>query len=161
MPTGPRILLDNACYHVVMRGNQRQMVFMEKSDFEYYLNKIRKYKRKYNLFLYSYCLMSNHIHMLVEIKDSKNLPSFMHDLNRSYTAYFNNRYQKVGYLWQGRFKSYIVNKDEYVFNCINYMESNPVRAELVDCINEYKYSSYNERVLGIVDRYKMLDNFVI
>jgi putative transposase len=161
MPSGPRLLLENACYHIVSRGNQKRKVFIEDEDFEYYLMKLRKYKRKYDFSLYGYCLMPNHPHLQGDIKEAKNLSCFMHDLTRSYTAYFNKKYEKVGYLWQGRFKSRVVTKDPYLIDCINYIEHNPVRARIVATASEYKYSSYRERVLGVMDRDPMLDDLAI
>ena len=161
MPSGPRLLLDNVCYHITSRGNQKQKVFIEDEDFEYYLVKLKKYKRKYDFLLYVYCLMPNHPHISGEIKDPKDLSRFMHALTRSYTAYFNKKYKKVGHLWQGRFQSRIVTKDGYLIDCINYIELNPVRAGLVKSPIDWPYSSYRERVLGVDKKCAMLDDLVI
>ncbi|MBU4312008.1 MAG: transposase [Candidatus Omnitrophica bacterium] len=161
MPTGPRLLLDNVCYHITSRGNQKQKVFIEDEDFKYYLAKLRKYKHKYGFLLYADCLMPNHPHLLGEIKNPKDLSHFMHDLTRSYTSYFNDKYKKVGHLWQGRFQSRIVTKDDYLIDCINYIELNPVRAGLVKSPMDWPYSSYRERVLGVNKEYAILDDLVI
>ena len=151
MPSGPRLLINNACYHIITRGNQRQTIFRNQSDYHNYLLRLKKYKIRYNLFIFGYCLMPNHIHIIGEINNPIHLSSFMHDLNRSYTAYFNTKYKKVGYLWQGRFKSKIVSKDRYLIDCVNYIETNPVRAKLVNSSAEYLYSSYRQRVLGLAE----------
>ncbi|MBU1147734.1 MAG: transposase [Candidatus Omnitrophica bacterium] len=161
MPSGPRLLLENVCYHITSRGNQKQKTFIEDEDFQYYLAKLRKYKCQYEFSLYAHCLMPNHPHLLGEIKNPKDLSSFMHALTRSYTAYFNKKYKKVGHLWQGRFRSRIVTKDEYLINCINYIELNPVRAELVKSPMDWPYSSYRERVLGADRKHSMLDDLAI
>ena len=161
MPSGPRLLLDNVLYHIISRGNQQQKTFIDNEDFEYYLMRLRKYKRRYEFLLYAYCLMPNHPHILGEIKNPKDLSCFMHDLTRSYTAYFNKKYKKVGHLWQGRFKSKIVTKDQYLIDCINYIELNPVRAGLVKSPMDWPYSSYRERVLDADKRYSILDDLVI
>jgi len=148
MPNGPRLLLDNVCYHIITRGNHKQSIFKERQDYKEYLDRLRRYKKKYLLLLYAYCLMPNHIHLLGEIKKTSDLSRFMSSLQRSYTAYFNEKYSTVGQLWQGRFKSKVITKDTYLVDCISYIESNPVKANLVTGIQGYKWSSYPERALG-------------
>ena len=152
-----RLVLDNCCYHITTRGNQRQKVFIRDEDYEKYLEKLKKYKRKYHFRLYGYCLMPNHIHLIGEIDNKENLAKFMQGINRAYTAYFNKTYRKVGHLWQGRFNSKIITKDEYLITSINYIELNPVRANMVKTPQEYRWSSYRERNLGVTEEYRMLD----
>lgn len=161
MPAGPRILLDNVCYHIMVRGNQKRRVFKEGEDPREYLARLGKYKKRHGFRLYGFCFMPNHIHLLGEVGEKENLARFMHDLNRSYTAYFNRKYGKVGYLWQGRFKSKVVLKDEYLINCINYLELNPVRGGMVRTPDEYPWSSYKERNLGTAKGEQILDSLVI
>ena len=158
MPTGPRLLIDNACYHIITRGNQQQAVFHQEKDYQKYLYSLRKYKKKYNILLYGYCLMLNHLHLLIEPIDIRNLSKFMQCLNRSYTGYFNKRYQKVGHLWQGRFISKVIVKDRYLLDCIEYVELNPVRANIVKTAADYPWSSYKERLLTVVTKDKLIDN---
>jgi putative transposase len=148
MPTGPRIVLDSVLYHIMARGNQKQEVFIEEIDFSEYLKRIRHYKRKYKFRLYGFCLMPNHVHIIGEIENKEDLSKFMHGISRSYTAYFNKKYGKVGHLWQGRFNSRIISKDQYAVDCMNYVELNPVRAGIAMMPSEYTWSSYKERVLG-------------
>jgi len=93
--------------------------------------------------------MPNHVHLLGEIHKKENLAKFMHGVNRSYTGYFNEKYQAVGHLWQGRFKSKLIIKDAYLLDCLTYIELNPIRATIVERPSEYKWSSYKERNLGI------------
>ena len=157
MPNGPRILLDNACYHIITRANQKQRIFRNECDFKEYLERLYKYKTRHGFKLYGFCLMPNHVHMLGEVEEKENLSGFMHDLSRSYTAYFNKKYQNVGYLWQGRFKSKIIIKDRYFVNCINYIELNPVRADIVKTPMEYRWSSYMERNFGMDKKYSILN----
>jgi putative transposase len=97
--------------------------------------------------------MPNHIHLIIEVKDPLKLNSIMRGINLSYTLYFNSKYQKVGHLWQDRFKSKIIEKDTYLLECINYIEANPVRASLVSELTAYSWSSYNFRKTnnGILD----------
>jgi putative transposase len=92
--------------------------------------------------------MPNHIHLAAEPEDPANLPKLMLALNRTYTKYFNQKYEKVGHLWQGRYKSRIIAKDDYLFGCLSYIEANPVRAGLATDPREYRWSSYKSRNLG-------------
>jgi len=161
MPAGPRVLLEGACYHIMVRGNRKRNVFNEDKDFLEYLERVKKYKRKHKIRIYAFCLMPNHIHLVGEIQEKGSLAKFMHGINRSYTAYFNDKYGKVGHLWQGRFKSKVVIKDRYLLDCINYIEQNPVRAKITRTPERYKWSSYKERSLGVVKEEEILDSFIL
>ncbi|MFH1354847.1 MAG: transposase [Candidatus Omnitrophota bacterium] len=145
MPRTARITVENACYHIITRGNQKQCVFGETVDYEMYLSILNKYKKRFKFKLYSFCLMPNHVHLIVEIKETFKLNKIMRGLNLSYTLYFNAKYKKVGHLWQDRFKSKIIEGNSYLLECINYIEANPVRASLVSQICGYPWSSYNFR----------------
>ena len=159
MPNLPRILIENACYHLIARGNQKQRVFLANEDFKEYLEILRKYKKKFGFKLYAYCLMPNHIHMVGQIEVAKNLSKFMQGITLVYTIYFNQKYTGVGHLWQGRFKNKVIAKDQYLVDCISYVELNPVRAQLVNAAYEYPWSSYKERVLD--NGRKILDRLVL
>lgn len=148
MARGPRILLSNVYYHVINRGNQKQNVFLENLDFEVYLNLLKHYKKKYAFKLFGYCLMPNHIHMILKPKQPKMLAKFMQSLTQAYTMWFNKKYKKQGHLWQGRFKSMVIQKDDYFLECIYYIEANPVRSKLVSSPTDYLWSSYRDRVFG-------------
>ena len=143
-----RLFIENACHHVIARGNRKQTIFKDRSDFERFLGILKKAKKRYDIRLYTYCLMPNHVHLLLESKASENISLFMHWLNRGYAAYFNDRYNTVGHVWQGRFVSRPIVKGAYLINCATYIEANPVRAGLVDDIAEYPWSSYVERCLS-------------
>jgi putative transposase len=147
MPATPRLYIDNGCYHIVARGNQKQKIFKKPDDYLRYLVLLKKYKRQYGFRLYGYCLMPNHIHIIGQIQIAVNISKCMHTIQRTYTSHFNNTYHKVGRLWQGRFKSNVVVKDQYFINCINYIECNPVRANIVSSPEQYMWSSYRERNL--------------
>ncbi|MBC8473874.1 MAG: transposase [Candidatus Omnitrophica bacterium] len=148
MPRVPRTFMDYPCYHIITRGNQRQTVFMNEKDYTVYLGILKKAKRKYRILLYAYCLMPNHVHLLIESLSSLNMSKFMQWVNRGYSAYFNQVYRTSGHLWQGRFISKPILKDQYLVHCANYIESNPVRARIVENIADYKWSSYKERCLS-------------
>ncbi len=143
MPRTARLTIDNGCYHIITRGNQKQLVFMELQDYKIYLHILTKYKRRYKFKLYCYCLMPNHVHLVIEVKKSHILSKIMKGINQTYTLYFNSKYKKVGHLWQDRFLSKVIHRDVYLLDCINYIEVNPIRANLVDNITKYPWSSYN------------------
>jgi len=155
-----RLLVKNACYHIYSRGNQKQKIFNENADFEFYLKQIKHYKRIYPFYLYGYCLMPTHIHLMGEPCNPEKLSKLMHCLQRSYTAYYNKKYNKVGHLWQGKFKSKIILKNQYAINSISYIETNPVRAKLVKNPEDFVFSSYRERVIGKINS-KLLSEFLL
>ncbi len=146
MPRGPRVTVENACYHVMTRGNQKQDIFKQKGDYDRYLKTLKKYKYKYRFLLYGYCLMPNHVHLIMEPRRQNDLSKIMQGLNLSYTIWFNKNYAKVGHLHQDRFKSMVVSKDEYALNCINYIETNPVRSKITEHPEDYEWSSYRDRI---------------
>ncbi len=152
MPRVARVIENNVCFHIIARGNQNQTVFKKDSDYQFFLKILRKYKWHYGYKLYGYCLMPNHIHLLLEIDPAENISELMKSVNQSYAIYFNSKYNTSGHLWQGRFKSMLITKDDYLLNCIQYIEFNPLRAKIVRNAEKYQWSSYKSRVLGLKDR---------
>lgn len=146
MPRTARLTIENGCYHITTRGNQKQTVFIDHADYNKYLYILKKYKKRYKFKLYCYCLMPNHVHLMLQIVDPAMLSKIMKGINQSYTLYFNFRHKKVGHLWQDRFLSRVIHKDVYLLDCINYIETNPIRANLVNRISEYLWSSYPLRL---------------
>ncbi len=151
MPREARVTMEKACYHIITRGNQKQTVFREVSDNQKYLLLLTHYKRRWKFKLYCFCLMPNHVHLIVEVANPADLNKIMHGLNLSYAQYFNLKYGKVGHLWQDRFKSKVITKDAYLLECIKYIEANPVRASLVSNIDDYPWSSWNFKEGKILD----------
>lgn len=145
MPRQARLILDNVCYHILTRGNQKQIVFVDEKDNNKYMNILIKYKKRYKFKLYGWCLMNNHVHLVIE---SDKLAKLMHGINLSYALYFKRKYNVVGHFWQDRYKSFIITKDKYLINCINYIEHNPIRANIVSKPDAYLWSSYRVRILG-------------
>ncbi|MDD2752360.1 MAG: transposase [Candidatus Omnitrophica bacterium] len=161
MTVGPRLLLENVCYHIMSRGNQRQKTFLDQQDYQEYISRLKKYKTRHGFSLYGFCLMPNHVHLIGEPKQLRSISKLMHALSLSYSIYFNKRYNKVGHLWQDRFKSKVIVKDRYLIDCIQYIEFNPVRARLVKTAQEYPWSSYQERVLSEGVNFKMINQLCI
>jgi putative transposase len=154
MPRPARITMENACYHIITRGNQKQPVFLSEQDYKRYLYFVWKYKKRYRFKLYCFCLMPNHVHLIIQVSNPAILKKIMQGLNLSYTLYFNLKHKKVGHLWQDRFKSKIIEKDAYLLECINYIETNPLRASLVANITDYLWNSFIFRAKNS----RLLDN---
>ncbi|MBN2453766.1 MAG: transposase [Candidatus Omnitrophica bacterium] len=149
MPRIARVFVENACNHVIARGNEKADIFRAKDDFRTYFLLLHKYKLKYGCLVYGYCLMPNHVHLIMESPSGlKGMSRFMHDVNQSYAMYFNIKYDRVGHLWQNRYKSLVVLRDRYLHNLVAYIENNPVRAGIVSVPEDYQWSSYRARVLG-------------
>ena len=146
MPRTARVTIENGSYHIITRGNQKQQVFIDSQDYSSYLQILNKYKKRYKFKLYCFCLMPNHVHLIIEVKEPIMVSKIMKCLNLSYALHFNFKYKRVGHLWQDRFLSRIIHKDIYLLDCINYIETNPIRANLVDNITEYVWCSYNLRL---------------
>jgi len=144
-------------YHIITRGNRKQTVFRTIQDYEKYLNILKKAKYKHKILLYAYCLMPNHVHLLIETKTTSNMSKFMQWINLVYATHFNNTYQIPGHLWQGRFISKPILKEKYLIDCADYIESNPIRANMVKDITEYPWNSYKERFLQ--PEFYLLDPF--
>ena len=147
MARRPRVFAPGLLYHVIVRGNQRQKTFLDDLDYKIYLQRLVKYRRKYNHSVYAYCLMPNHVHLLVESSDQP-LSKFMQGIQQSYSQYFNLRHRKVGHVFQGRYKAIICQRDEYLLELIRYIHLNPVRAGIVKRPERYSYSGH-QTYLGI------------
>lgn len=138
-----RISFPEALYHISSRGNNCENIFVDNLDKLRYLKILKKYKDRFHFYIYAYCLMSNHIHLLLRTKEG-NISKIMHSINTSYTVYFNKKNNRKGHLFQGRYHSIIVDKEEYLLALIRYIHLNPVRARIVQFAQEYFWSSYRE-----------------
>jgi REP element-mobilizing transposase RayT len=134
-----RLFAPGVLYHVIVRGNQRQKTFSKDRDYQVYLEKLAQYCKRYGVTLYAYCLMPNHVHLLLECS-SFPLGKFMQGLQQSYTQYYNRTYNKVGHLFQGRYKAILCQKDAYLLELVRYIHLNAVRSKLVSSAEKYPYS---------------------
>jgi len=141
MPRKPRIEFEGAFYHVLVRGNQKQKIFLEKQDFRKYLHILGDYKGLYSFFLHGYVLMPNHVHLLVETGKTP-LSKILQGINPALHDAFNWKYDTVGHLFQGRYKAILCNREEYLLNLIRYIHNNPVRAGLAEQADKYHWSSH-------------------
>ena len=142
MARRPRVFAPGLLYHVIVRGNQRRKTFRCDEDYKDYLDRLEKYRAKFHVRIYAYCLMPNHVHLLVET-GSTPLAKFMQGLQQSYTQHFNRSYRKVGHLFQGRYKAIICERDKYLLALVRYIHLNPVRAKLATRPERYAYSGHN------------------
>lgn len=147
MARRPRLFAPGLLYHVIARGNQRQPTFLTDLDYEAYLSRLATYQKRYGVTLYAYCLMPNHVHLLLQTSDPP-LARFMQGLQQSYTQRFNRVHGKVGHLFQGRYKAIICETDEYLATLIRYIHLNPVRARLVEDPEGYPYSGHRAYLAG-------------
>jgi putative transposase len=141
MARKPRIEFEGAFYHVIIRGNQRQTVFLEEKDFLKYLEFLSDYKDRYGFRVHAYVLMGTHVHLLIETGQVP-LSRVLQGINQRFTMYFNWKYGTVGHLFQGRYKAILCDKDAYLFGLVKYLHCNPVRAGMVRQPEEYRWSSH-------------------
>ena len=128
--------------HIVQRGNDRQNSFRHDNDYAVYLVHLRELAQRHDCFVHAYCLMTNHVHLLVTPKEGRACTSLMRDLGQRYVQYFNRRHGRTGTLWEGRFRSCLVESAFYVLACYRYIELNPVRAGICARPGDYRWSSH-------------------
>ena len=152
MPRPLRILLPNTPHHIVQRGHNRQAVFVADEDYRYYLDNLIFSKQEFGCKVYAYCLMTNHIHLIVAPGDDPDSVSqLMRRVAGRQTRYVNKLENRSGSLWEGRFKSSVVSAVEYLAACCRYIELNPVRAGIAAAPDQYRWSSYLSKVAGRKD----------
>ena len=145
-----RIIVPNFPHHVIQRGNRRQNVFFSESDKSLYMKLLQNQGAKTGLTYWAYCLMDNHVHLVVVPKEKKSLARGIGEVNRKYSFLINSREGWRGFLWQGRFISYPMD-EKYLVAALRYIERNPVRAGLVKNAEDYKWSSARHHVHKIPD----------
>jgi len=136
-----RIEYAGAVYHITSRGNEKKAVFKTDRDRELFLNTLQHVNKRYNWICHAYCLMDNHYHLLIETPDG-NLALGMRQLNGVYTQLFNKAHNRTGHLFQGRYKSILIQKDSHLLEVCRYVVLNPVRARMADAPAAWKWSSY-------------------
>ena len=152
MPRTSRIILPNTPHHIVQRGHNRQVVFASDDDFNYYRENLIDCKRAFGCKIYAYCLMTNHVHLIVDPgANPASLALFMKHIAGRQTRYINKLENRSGSLWEGRYKSSIISTKEYLLACCRYVELNPLRAGMVAEPADYPWSSYGAKVLGHQD----------
>lgn len=140
-----RLEFLGALYHVTSRGNEKKAIYRQGDDFALFLKILSDVCERFNWVIHAYCLMTNHYHLLVETPDA-NLSNGMRQLNGVFTQSINRRHQRVGHLFQGRYKAILVDKDAYLLELCRYVVLNPVRAKMVDYPCEWLWSSWHNTV---------------
>ncbi|WP_289282077.1 MULTISPECIES: transposase [unclassified Methylophaga] len=147
----PRLVLPNQPLHIMHRGNNRQDIFENEEDMARILSDIKESLSKADCHLHAYVIMTNHLHLLLTPKDKDELTVFMQSMTNRYVRYFNAGRKRTGTIWEGRFKSCLVDSDNYLFTLYKYIEMNPLKAGMVEDLQEYRWSSYHHNALGKQD----------
>lgn len=145
MPRRPRLESPTDYYHVMVRGNNKEKILKTSGQKGYFLNCLKELVEAGKFELAAYCIMDNHVHLIVKSK-LDDLSSTMKKLNTKYAMAINYQQDRIGHVFQDRFKSEIIDKDSYLLNVIRYVHNNPVRAKIVNTPKEYKWSSYNDYI---------------
>ncbi|PHS58163.1 MAG: hypothetical protein COB17_03995 [Sulfurimonas sp.] len=152
-------LTEPGIYHIINRGVARRDIYLEAQDYEYFLDLMLKLTQDYEITIHTFCLMTNHYHLLIETKQH-NLSKVIQFLNDKYAKYFNKKYTRTGHLFQGRYKSYPLFDDAHFWIVVKYIERNPIKASMVQEVELYKYQSYFQWKYKS-DYYKLLKSSMI
>ncbi|MEI7514839.1 MAG: transposase [Betaproteobacteria bacterium] len=138
----PRLTVPGYAHHLIQRGNNRQLIFASDADRQFLLDLLAENAKAFDVAVHAYVLMDNHIHLLATPATGQGLAQMMQALGRSYVRYFNDRQKRTGTLWEGRFKSSLIQSERYLLACMVYIDLNPVRAGMVAQPGDYRWSSY-------------------
>lgn len=144
----PRVSPVNVPQHIIQRGNNRQICFASEQDFASYASWLKEYSKKYFVDIHAWVFMNNHVHLLCTPHMSNSISLMMQSLGRQYVRYFNCSYKRTGTLWEGRYKSCLVQAEDYLLLLYRYIELNPVRANMIEDPADYHWSSYQINGLG-------------
>ena len=149
----PRFVLPGQPQHIIQRGNDRQNIFRTDGDRQFYLDKLLDAANKHQCDIHAYVLMTNHVHLLLTPHTEDGIGKMMQTLGRYYVQYFNNRYERTGTLWEGRYKATLIDTEQYFLICMRYIELNPVRAKnMVNHPSKHRWSSYSFNAHGQFDK---------
>lgn len=151
MARKPRFNLAGLTQHVIQRGNNRQATFFAETDYGFYLDCLGEAAQQYGCALHAYVLMTNHVHLLATPGQPDGLSRMMQSVGRRYVQYVNYSYRRSGTLWEGRYKASPVQDERYLLLCSRYIELNPVRANMAQGPEDYRWSSYRANALGEAD----------
>ena len=142
----PRLTVPGYPHHIIQRGNNRQAIFSSTADYQMLLALIDENAHKFGVALHAYVLMDNHFHLLATPSTAEGLPLMMQAVGRRYVRYFNDRQGRSGTLWEGRYRSTLIDTERYLLACMAYIDLNPVRAGLVSDPRDYPWSSHGHHV---------------
>ncbi len=142
----PKKYMNTSFFHIMIQGINKEYIFKEEKDIKKYIKIIKETKEGIELQIVAYCIMNNHVHLLIYTNDKQSLIKFMHRTNLMYAKYYNNTHKRVGYVFRDRYKTQPILYERHLYNCIDYIHKNPVKAHICSKCSEYKYSSYNHNL---------------
>jgi putative transposase len=145
-----RVYVPGCSVHAIRRGINRMQIFFDDADYESYLALLKSRSRRFAVAVHGFALMTNHVHLVVTPTNERGLPRMMHGVNRRYSRYFNKRYDRIGTMWNGRYTGSVIDDERYWLTCLRYVELNPVRANMVDRPESYRWTSYRVHAFGEV-----------
>jgi putative transposase len=148
----PRLTIPGYPHHIIQRGNNRQPIFASSPDYESLLSMLEENARKFGVAIHAYVLMSNHFHLLATPETAQSIPHMMQAVGRRYVRYFNQRQGRTGTLWEGRYKSTLIQSERYLLACMAYIDLNPVRGGLAADAASYPWSSHDHYIGRRQDR---------
>lgn len=146
MPRMARKNLENGFFHIMVQGIKKEKVFYKGEYREKYIELMKFFKEKQKVEIISYCVMNNHVHIIIYTEDVNELTMYMQKLNTTYAIHYNKAENRVGYVFRNRFESKQIYNQDYLTKCIKYVHMNPVKAGITKTEGEYKYSSYNDYI---------------
>ena len=151
MPHIPRLVIAGVPLHVVQRGNNRTITFHSVDDCQRYREILRDASNRFHCVIHAYVLMTNHVHLLITPEDQSGPSRMMQLIGQKFVRYLNRRIHRTGTLWEGRFRSSLINSERYFLACSRYIELNPVRAHMVQDADQYRWSSHRCNAFGDLD----------
>ena len=139
------------------QGLNRSFIFDEPQNIKFYIKLMYEAIKTYEVKIVAYCIMNNHAHMLLEVKNINNLSKYMQSINTRYGKYYNKKYKRVGYVFRDRYRAEGIYSEEQLYNCIKYIYDNPVKAGICEDAKEYKYSNYKEINITVNNNYTFID----
>jgi putative transposase len=152
MPRIARVVAPGYPHHITQRGTNRTGIFLEDNDRTLFLLTLNQWSQRTGIRVWAYCLMDNHFHLLLEPLNAEGLGRCLHGTTFQYAQYFNRKYNRTGRLWENRYFSCPVDKDEYLWSVVRYIERNPIRAKMTTRVEDWKWSSACSHINGIPDR---------
>jgi REP-associated tyrosine transposase len=148
MPRKTRMYLPGVLAHIVQRGNNREACFFCDEDYQFYKEVLLEGLKRYGAALHAYCLMTNHVHLLITPNEAGSISRIIQHVGRQYVQYINKTYRRTGTLWEGCHKGSLVDAENYLLTCYRYIELTPVAANMVESPDEYRWSSYRANAWG-------------
>lgn len=142
MPHRARVYFSQTPYHICIRGNNKQFILQGSENKVVFLESLQKFHERFGFRLYAFVVMDNHVHLVLTTDSKITISKIMHAIALSYSCKYRAKYNYTGYVWQGRFRSNVIEGDKYIEDCIEYIHHNPVRARIVEKAGDYLWSSY-------------------